>query len=251
MPAVFHLVSPNVWTPYLRRTDGPAKVVASYIWTCRERLTEGLFDLPFGSLLANTNLSEAHAREGLAQLHSIGYVSYDWDSEVVLDWRALQDNPLHHGRDRSTGEIRRNNRIPGAIRHLRQVTATPLLNDLYANAAEHSPDFASALVEAYGSELAPAATPPRPVTAAPLAVASSQAPSKPLARASEGGRRGELIRDDQEVSGDAEAPGTCNVGTCHQTASWVGRDGGSLTPYCGDHRHQAFGDVEPLTRRSA
>jgi DNA-binding transcriptional ArsR family regulator len=208
MPANFHTVPPAIWDRTQRQLSGPAKVVRYYVQTCRLRLSEGLFELPFGHLVYDTGLSEKHVREGLEELERAGLVSYDEDAEVILDRTALVYMPLKNGRtvDKETGEVtvKPDNRLTGAVRKFGQVPTSPLRVEFYRLAREHSPDLADALALAHpglwsadssGYDDVPFDPPP-------------EAPPKPLASPSEGASRAEASRYEQS-RGDGVPCATC------------------------------------------
>lgn len=134
MPARFHPVSPSVWDKRLRRASREAQVVALYCWTCRQRNSEGLFELAPHHVAGDTGIPEDEVLAAFAELDQLGLFAYDEDAEVVLDRRALKDNPLNHGaRDPATGELRmgrdgkpaRNRRMGPAVARVADVPETP------------------------------------------------------------------------------------------------------------------------------
>ena len=185
MPAKFHAVSPTIWDRTQRQLGGPAKVVRYYVQTCPTRVSEGLFQLPLGILVHDTGLSETHARQGLAELEAAGLVSYDEAGEVVLDRVALKVNPIRNGTVRDgprKGEVKADNRIPGALRMFEQVPDSPLKVEFVKLARAHSPDLADALVAEFGvTEEGPIEDPGR----------SLQGPSREEQRRVEPDTRGE------------------------------------------------------------
>jgi hypothetical protein len=234
MPAKFHSVAPAVWNRQFRQASGPAKVVAFYVWTCRERITEGLFELPFGHVIHDTNLSEKQVRDAFTELDEIGFVTYDEDAEVVLDRRALRDNPLRHGRDKTTGEVKRNGRMTSAIRLVEQVPETPLKRGLHRLALEHSPDFAVELAAVATTNIdhlreTPPSSPPPP---------QGPPPREEQEQEREPDRRG---------SAGLVVGSTCNQNGCQEPARWTELADLGRLGWCDQHRGQAeFGEVVPI-----
>ena len=192
MPARFHTVSPSVWGRELRAASRDAQVVALYVLTCKHRVTEGLYELPVGQVAFDTGMSEAEVLVALEELSRVELVDYDQEHELVLDRRALRDNPLR-GEDK---------RLRGAVRRVEPIADSRLKVELYRLALAHSPDFALALGNAL-PHLTLAADQAKPL-ASPFEGASAE-PSepdsgKPLASPSQGARRGEPIRGEVETA---------------------------------------------------
>lgn len=201
MPAKFHPVAPAVWDRSMRSLGRDEQVVRLYVMTCRDRVSEGLFQLPLGIIAHDTGMDEGDVEAALKGLGDAGLVVYDPDAEVVLDRTALKHAPLKHGRDPETGEVRRNRAMPAAVKMFSAVPATPLKEELYQLAKRYADDFAGALLDhdpTLGSD-------PSPIEGGSKGDANesaSQGTSMPGsgggsrgdARGSEGGSRGEASR---------------------------------------------------------
>ncbi len=212
MPATFHTTSPAIWDRTQRQLSGPAKVVRYYVQTCRVRLSEGLFELPFGHLVHDTGLSETHARQGLGELDAAGLVSYDEEAEVVLDRTALLYAPLKNGVIKGTGEVKPDNRLTAAVRKFGQVPRTALRVEFYRLAREYSPDLADALVFAH-RDLGEVDVDYSDV---PFDPPDKRAPSEPLGSPSEGASREEQSRGEP----DKRKSGGGGATPCH----WCGQE---------------------------
>lgn len=221
MPARFHMVSPSVWNRDFRELGGPAKVAYFYIATCRTRVTEGIFELPLGIMVHDTGLSEGHLRQGLAELDAAGIASYDEVGEVVLDRRALKDNPLKNGVDKD-GVVKPDNRLKSAVKLFGQVPDSPLKAEFLRLAKEHSPDLAAKLVEDFGDL---------------TTTHRVEAPSEPLSSPSEAPLSSDAF---QLRDGSEDAAEFCGIGGCTDTPTTKDMDGTSL---CEAHRGHGFYDT--------
>ncbi|WP_130648210.1 hypothetical protein [Egicoccus halophilus] len=126
----------------MRRASRDAQVTAFYVWTCRARISEGLYELSAGQVALDTGMSEDEVLAAFDELDRLGIASYDPEAEVVLDRRALRDRPLKHGTDPRTGEVKVNRAMGPAVALFLQVAETPLKREAYRLAATHAPDFA-------------------------------------------------------------------------------------------------------------
>jgi hypothetical protein len=230
MPASFHVVSPGVWDRSLRSVSTTAQVVAFYVWTCRLRSSEGLFELAAGHVVVDTGLGEDQVLAALEELEHVGLVSYDVEAEIVLDRRALRDNPLKNGIHRSgpkAGEVAPDNRIKGAVTRFAQMPDTPLKVEFLRLALRHSEDLALAIGQGH----------PDLYTAASL---NEEGASKGLAveGASKGLARGPTSRGEPRrvesvrAEGETVPPcGHCQAEAAAVTAGQIQqRDG---RPWCG------------------
>ena len=167
MPAKYHLVSPGVWDRTFRGLSTDAKIVAFNVWTCRNRITEGLFELGAGHIAADTGLEVDNVMHALRELHRARIVRYDADAELVLDTRALRTFPLRMGRaavkdaegkqvhDASGAPLfaaKPDKRIPGAVELFVRLPESPLKAEFLALAAEHSPALADAIHDRLGTK---------------------------------------------------------------------------------------------------
>ena len=95
MPATFHPVTPQIWsTRAFRRLSCEVKVVYFYILTCQERVSEGLFNVAPEVVAAMTALDPTSIPAALHELQEAGLISWDADSELVLDRNALLTSPV-------------------------------------------------------------------------------------------------------------------------------------------------------------
>lgn len=95
MPATFHPVTPQIWgTRAFRRLSCEVKVVYFYILTCQERVSEGLFNVAPEVVAAMTALDPTSIPAALHELEEAGLISWDADSELVLDRNALLTSPV-------------------------------------------------------------------------------------------------------------------------------------------------------------
>jgi hypothetical protein len=234
MTATYHPVSPVVWDRTMRQLGHGAQLVRMYLLTCPLRLSEGLFHLPVGIAAHDLGLTVEQVAKALAELAGARLVDHDPDAEVVLDPTALKYNPLRNGVDRETGATKPDKRISGAIRKLRQVPPTRLLDELHMLAVEHSPDLAAAMAAEWphlGSQQAPS----KPL-AGPM-----QAPSKPHRSPPEG-----ASRDREELERRSSREEQCRVreqdeetvcGWCRSEPARMEPDGRPFAidgrPWCG------------------
>ena len=234
MPAAFHPISPTIWDRTMRQLCGPAKVVRYYVQTCPTRVSEGLFQLPLGIVVHDTGLSEVHVRQGLDQLVETGLVSYDEHAEVVLDRTALKFNPLRNGVNKTSGEVKPDNRIAGALKRFDQVPESPLKCEFVRLAREHSPDLADALVDRFGHTVERGGGSSHEVDV-PAPPADQEGPSEVLDRSFEGPSKEELSRDEptgRGTEGETVPPcGHCGKDLALITAGQVRLAGG--LPWCG------------------
>jgi hypothetical protein len=131
----FFPVSPGVWGDF-NELDHTTMLVYLYVLSCPHRFSEGLYRLPVPYVAADLNLTPQEATEALERLRAARKIEYDSAAGVVFDRSALTVLP-----PKSPEQIK------GAIRKLRQVPRTPLLVELHAMAAIHSPLFAEAIEE--------------------------------------------------------------------------------------------------------
>jgi hypothetical protein len=145
MPANLHFIRPGVWDKTFRRLSKEAKVVAFYVWTGPTRISEGIFQVAPGHVVADTCLTEQEVLAAFDEVSTAKLIDYDADAEVVLDRLALKRNPLRNGRDEKTGEVKVDKRIPNAVKRFAQVPDSPLKVEFVALADVYSPDLADAL----------------------------------------------------------------------------------------------------------
>jgi len=131
----------------MRRLSNEAQIVFLYVLTCRDRRTEGLFELSAIRVAGDTNLRVTEVEAGFEELDRAGFVSYDADHEIVLDRFALHYSPLRPGRDKETGEIRVNRAMSAAVRHYQTLSDSPLKPAFVEAAKRYSPDLYSDLLE--------------------------------------------------------------------------------------------------------
>ena len=203
MPAKFHPVTPAIWDRTMRELSPEAKLVRLYLLTCANRLSEGLYQLAIGIVAHDTGLSPDAVVEALGELESVALASYDRDAEVVLDRTALRYAPLRNGTDRE-GNVKRDNRIAGAIRHIENVPDTPLKEAQYRLARDLSPALREAMDERfpelrYGSTDSRTVAEPSPL---PGALSLSQG-ATPMDQAP---RRAEPIREEQRRAESIDTP---------------------------------------------
>ncbi len=178
----------------MRELSPEAKLVRLNLLTCANRLSEGLYQLAIGIVAHDTGLSPHAVVEALGELESVALASYDRDAEVVLDRTALRYAPLRNGTDRE-GNVKRDNRIAGAIRHIENVPDTPLKEAQYRLARDLSPALREAMDERfpelrYGSTDSRTVSEPSPLPGA-LSLSRGATPMD------EAPRRAEPIREEQ------------------------------------------------------
>ncbi len=148
----YFTVAPSIWgDPKLKAIDHVTFRLAFYVWTGPHRYSEGLFRLPVGYIVTDSGLSKSEVTHGIERLERDGYIMYDRHTEVCLDIHALRTSPVNNGRDRETGEVKLNKRIPGALRQLEQLPETPLFGEFLTLADLYSPDLATAIRNHFGT----------------------------------------------------------------------------------------------------
>jgi len=135
MPATYHNVSPEIWTRQLRAISNESKVVYFYILTCRERVSEGLFSLSPESLAAAVSLDLSDVFLAIEELQMAGLITWDIDSELVLDRNALRTNPVPGPRPGK----RPDGRAAAFAKRFVRLPRASILNEFLALAAMHSP----------------------------------------------------------------------------------------------------------------
>lgn len=172
----YNAVSPSMYDRTFRRLPAHAQLLELYLRTTPHRSSEGLFRLSFAHVVVDLGGDEQKWEGAMRTLTELRPFEYDPDAEIVLDRSALRDNPLKNGRSK-TGEVKPDNRIPGAIRKLKALPDTPLLGRLLEVAELYSPPLADAI---YDAGLVP--------------------PMKALARGSEGAPKGRVENLGEEES---------------------------------------------------
>lgn len=138
----YNHVHPGIWTPKLRdlRSSAPnAFALYLYVLTCRQRKSEGLFQLQPVIAAADLGLTTEEISEALADLEQIGFVVYDHESEVILDRTALDFY-----------EPRGHNQVQGAINQIANLPRCQMLrHKLWELAMARCSDFAESLEESF------------------------------------------------------------------------------------------------------
>jgi hypothetical protein len=158
----YYRVGPAIW---LEHWADDERLAAFYLLTSPHRSTEGLYRLPLSYAAEDMGWTVKRFSKALDRLISDGFVSYDASAQVVfihqaLKWQAPQ-NP---------------NQIKAAVKALRQLPATPLLNRFATVCRTLAPTLHEALSEAL-----------------PQAVANT--PSTPTSLSSRGGLTSEVEAD--------------------------------------------------------
>ncbi len=128
----------HIWTPEFRSLSLEAKVLWLHMRANTMRNSEGLFTWPPGHAMADTGLSPERYSRARGELVEAGFISYDSTTEAVLDRHAL----VHY---QPTGP----KQLAGALRVLKSVPDTPLLDELLEVARELAPDLALILTGKY------------------------------------------------------------------------------------------------------
>jgi hypothetical protein len=159
------------------------------------RSNEGLYELPLEVAAADSGLTADEVRNAFQELSEASLVEYDEEAEVVLDRRALRINHLRHPRnaqgERETnekGNLKRDLRIPAAVKLFEQVPDSPLKATFLELCEVHSRDLFDEIQASDAPSVALYRAPSKPL---------SEAPSKP---------RVEQSRD--EKSRDGAEPGS-------------------------------------------
>jgi len=139
MPTTFVSASTRMWNAALRRCSSTARLVRAYVATAPGRATEGLFPMPLGYAAIDTGLSEDQIRTALAELDAAGLVSWDEETDLVLDREALEVANY-----RSEGD----NRVKSAVKLIRNLPASSLVNEFRSLTARYAPALERALSEA-------------------------------------------------------------------------------------------------------
>lgn len=87
--------------------------------------TEGFSRIPVSYIVGDSALSEEEVLSALEELQRSGYICYHQETETLLDLLSLKWNPLRNGVDKETGEVKVNNRLPGALRQLESLVDSP------------------------------------------------------------------------------------------------------------------------------
>jgi hypothetical protein len=111
-----------------------------YQYGSPSRNTEGLSRFPLFAAAAHTGLSESRVRACLFEIQKSGLISWDGESETLLDYTSLPLLGLH-GKD---------HRISGAINRLEELQDSPLFNEFYSYAEGIAPDLADRMRERFG-----------------------------------------------------------------------------------------------------
>lgn len=138
MGAKYHSVSPNLWDKKFRSLNANVQRIYLYIRTCRHRHSEGLFPLPIEYVKADTGASGEEVAAAFDSLTKEGFITYDWENEVVLDRLALHEY-----------EPAGPKQITGALNKIEQVPRTPLKEELLKVAFVSAPDFAEHIVAGF------------------------------------------------------------------------------------------------------
>lgn len=147
----YYRVGPAIW---LEPWDDDTRYVAFYLLTCRHRNTEGLYYLPLDYGRTDLKWPAKRFRRAFGQLTTAGFVEYDEDAQVVLVIRALEwqapANP---------------NQVKAAVKAIRELPPTPLLNRFRTIAGTLCEPLAEALTEAFGKPVSNTPSPsPAPQT---------------------------------------------------------------------------------------
>ncbi len=95
--------------------------------------------MPLGYAAIDTGLSEDQIRTALAELDAAGLVSWDEDTDLVLDREALEVANY-----RSEGD----NRVKSAVKLIQNLPASSLVHEFRALTARYAPALERALSEA-------------------------------------------------------------------------------------------------------
>jgi len=115
--------------------DDSTRLLAAYLLTNHHRTSEGLHRLSKAEVCDELRWSLRKLRQPWQNLLDSGFIEYDDERQVVLLTRALQ--------------VQRTNpkQRVHAIRMLRQLPHTPLIDRLYDLACEYDPDLAQDMDE--------------------------------------------------------------------------------------------------------
>jgi hypothetical protein len=184
----YYRVAPAIWN---ESWEDDVRLVAFYLLTCPHRTTEGLFRLPLAYAWEDMGWPAKRFEKAFKQLIANDFVEYDYDARVCLIVNALvyqqPENP---------------NQVTAAMKAIRELPATPLLDRLLVVAETHSQRLAKALCEHLGKPL------PEPLTqvvAQGIGESPSTSPSTskpPLPP--KGGRKRDLDRWGEEMHSWAE-----------------------------------------------
>lgn len=133
MSGGYNRVYPAVWRDRTLAAMSIAdRYVFLYLLTCKERTSEGIFELHAGAAAAQCGLDEPSFREALENLHTEGVALWDEPNRVVLLPAALKYQ-----------NSRRNEKnAKGIMARVRYLGATPLLVPFWRAAVEHDPTLA-------------------------------------------------------------------------------------------------------------
>jgi|SRR5918992_5424306 hypothetical protein len=145
MPSKGFIVPGSIWDKRFRDLNDDSKIIMLYVWTQPMRTTEGIWDFRVHYAAADTKRDESSVKSALRELEDAGFILWDAEHEVVLDLTALGLMKIRNGRDRVTGEIKRDKRIPKALAILEGFADTPLLGRFLELAEAEAPDLARAM----------------------------------------------------------------------------------------------------------
>lgn len=140
MTGRYYRVSPAFWIDH--DWDDDTRLAALYVLTCPHRNTEGLFRMPLTYAATDLGWAARRFEKALRRLISDCFVEYDRDASVCLIVNALKwqtpDNP---------------NQVKAAMKAVRQLPETPLLNRFRTLAATHSQRLTEALDQELGEQI--------------------------------------------------------------------------------------------------
>ncbi|MGM0438757.1 MAG: hypothetical protein ACQEQD_10865 [Bacillota bacterium] len=145
----YHKVASNFWgDKKVRSWDQDTTILALYLLTSPHKKTEGLFRLPKGYIAADLNWSLKVLEQPFNKLLEDGFIKYDKEVEVIYIVRALKyQTPQNPNQEKA------------AIKKLKTLPKTELLDEFIERAAKYNKGFAERLNKEFGKSQALTPTP--------------------------------------------------------------------------------------------
>lgn len=145
----YHKIASNFWgDKKIRSWDQDTTFLALYLLTSPHKNTEGLFRLPQGYIAADLNWSLEHLNKPFSKLLNDGFIKYDEEVEVIYIVNALKyqipQNP---------------NQEKAAIKKLKTLPETDLLDEFIEKTVKYSKGFAKRLRKEFAKSQALTPTP--------------------------------------------------------------------------------------------
>lgn len=167
----YQRVPDRIWS---RQWDDDTRLLALYLMTCPHRLTEGLFRMPKGYILADLQWPPERLAEPFTKLLREQFIDYDDEAEVLLLREALIDQQPENP-----------NQVKAAMKRLDTIPQTRLFSDFLQLAEQYAERLVEPLREQLPKRLpkplSPSLTPTQKIAASAAREGDSGAdPDSPL-----------------------------------------------------------------------